>query len=87
MGCVRSLITSKLETKPFPTLQFLACLFSLSKSTMSIHIYPDNDWIEHDTNSFDCICEPTVEFKDPETDEWYEQPLVIHNAIDPDFPK
>jgi len=54
---------------------------------MSIHIYPDNDWIEHDTNSFDCICEPTVEFKDPETDEWYEQPLVIHNAIDPDFPK
>ena len=54
---------------------------------MSIHIYPINDWIEHDTNSFDCICEPLVEFKNPETDEWYEQPLVIHNAIDPDFPK
>lgn len=39
-----------------------------------IHIYPENDWIEHVTEGTGCLCCPRVE--------WESVPLVIHNAID-----
>ena len=45
---------------------------------MSVHVYPLNDVIEHDTEGFDCLCVPQVE--EPRTlgDDW----VVIHNALD-----
>lgn len=49
---------------------------------MTIHIYPADDWIEHDTDSSECICEPTIEYVDKETGIPFSEPLVIHNAID-----
>lgn len=53
---------------------------------MTIHVYPEDDWIEHDTSSSaadcNCMCEPTIHWLDPDTGEPYAQPLVIHNAID-----
>lgn len=49
---------------------------------MAIHVYPLDDWFDHDTESMDCLCEPRVEFVDPETGEPHPEPLVIHNALD-----
>jgi hypothetical protein len=51
----------------------------------SIHIYPTEDWIEHDVDGYHCACGPRVEYYDDETGEHYPAPLVIHNAIDPDI--
>lgn len=52
---------------------------------MSIHVYPINDWIDHDTeHGTDCPCEPNIEFFDPETGESYIEPLIIHNQIKPE---
>lgn len=53
---------------------------------MTVLVYPLNDWIEHDIESpaseCECLCEPRIEWVDPETGEPYAQPLVIHNAVD-----
>lgn len=45
-----------------------------------IHIYPIDDWIEHDTESTDCLCEPEVVYADEEGP--LDDILVIHNAVD-----
>jgi hypothetical protein len=47
----------------------------------SLHVYPSDDWIEHDTSGLDCPCEPRVEWWD-EDGNHYAVPLVIHNALD-----
>ena len=53
---------------------------------MTVHIYPLNDWIDHDINvpahQCECRCEPRIDYVDPETGAPYSEPLVIHNAID-----
>lgn len=53
---------------------------------MTVHVYPENDWIEHDVDSSasecQCLCEPTVKWLDEETGEPLARPLVIHNAVD-----
>lgn len=48
---------------------------------MTVHVLPIEDWIEH-TEDTACLCEPEVQFVDPETGEEYSEMLVIHNAID-----
>lgn len=49
---------------------------------MSVHTIPLNDEIEHE-HTFDCWCDPTVEWIDPDTDLPYPNgPLVIHYAHD-----
>lgn len=37
------------------------------------HVYPINDWIEHNTDSKLCVCEPIISWSDL---------LVVHNALD-----
>ena len=38
-----------------------------------IHVYPVNDWIEHDINSTMCICEPKIDWN---------LGVVVHNSAD-----
>ena len=40
-----------------------------------VHVYPLNDMMEHDTESRDCRCRPTIERT---SGGW----LVIHNSLD-----
>lgn len=52
---------------------------------MAIHVYPLNDWIDHDTTGeyeSDCLCEPRIEFIDELTSLPNSEPIIIHNAID-----
>lgn len=53
---------------------------------MTIHVYPVNDWIEHQVDDpaseCECPCEPRIDYFDPETGEMYGEPIVVHNAID-----
>lgn len=44
------------------------------------HTYPTGDYIEHDTESEDCICGPTVEHitTDAGGDAW----LLTHHSLD-----
>lgn len=50
---------------------------------MSVHVVPVNDLREHTVEDFDCECDPTIEWIDPETELPYEDgPLVIHNSWD-----
>lgn len=53
---------------------------------MTVHVYPINDWIEHqidvEASECTCLCEPRIEYVDPETGEPYLEALVVHNAID-----
>jgi len=44
----------------------------------AVHTYPIDDVVEHDTESFDCICCPTIE--PPKV--WGDDYLVIHNSFD-----
>ena len=49
---------------------------------MSLHVIPRNDEIEHE-RSAECICQPRVEWADPDSGEVYANgPLVSHNAFD-----
>ena len=47
-----------------------------------IHIYPINDLKEHILDYNVCECEPRVEFKDIDTNDYYLEPLIIHNSFD-----
>jgi hypothetical protein len=38
-----------------------------------IHVYPKNDWIEHEVEGTMCICEPRID---------WELGIVIHNSAD-----
>lgn len=53
---------------------------------MTIHVYPINDWIEHQIDSpaseCTCPCEPRIVYVDTDTGLPLPQPIVIHNAID-----
>jgi hypothetical protein len=52
---------------------------------MTVHVYPLEDWIEHRTDQnateCDCPCEPEVEYVNPVTGEFYDEPLIIHNMV------
>ncbi len=52
----------------------------------AIHTYPVEDWIEHVTEGFECECNPTVEYVDPETGLPLTAPHVIHNRVGPPQP-
>jgi hypothetical protein len=59
-----------------------------------LHVIPVDDLVEHDTDdigqdekhdwipNLSCICGPRVEYEDPEFGEWYDAPLIIHEALD-----
>lgn len=53
---------------------------------MTMHVYPINDWIDHDVDSIaaecNCPCEPRIDYLDPDTGLPYAEPIVVHNAID-----
>ena len=53
---------------------------------MTVHVYPIEDWIEHDIDSpaseCRCPCDPRIEWLDDETGEPLSEPTVIHNAVD-----
>ncbi len=53
---------------------------------MTVHVYPIDDWIDHDTESSaadcQCLCEPRIVYVDEQTGEPLAEPMVIHNAID-----
>jgi hypothetical protein len=38
-----------------------------------IHVYPVNDWIEHETEGTMCICEPRID---------WQLGIVVHNSAD-----
>ncbi|MGO2311679.1 MAG: hypothetical protein ACTH6A_06615 [Brachybacterium tyrofermentans] len=43
------------------------------------HVYPTSDLVEHDTESEDCVCGPTVEHVPSENgDGW----IVLHHSLD-----
>lgn len=46
----------------------------------TVHTYPVNDLIEHDTDGGDCLCGPTTEavFRDDGSNGWH----VIHHSLD-----
>lgn len=52
----------------------------------TVHVYPINDWIDHDTEctaaDCTCLCNPRIDYIDPDTGLPYEDPIVVHNAID-----
>lgn len=49
---------------------------------MTVHIFPINDWIDHDTESLNCRCKPDVQYINPTTGLPFDKPLVIHHALD-----
>jgi hypothetical protein len=52
---------------------------------MTVHVYPLNDWIDHDIESdasdCNCVCDPSIRWSDEESGELFEEPLVIHNLV------
>lgn len=42
-----------------------------------VHVWPDDDQLDHDLDSFDCICGPKVDFGPG-----YEVPVVTHHSLD-----
>lgn len=52
----------------------------------TVHVYPIDDWIDHDIDctaaDCTCLCNPRIDYIDPDTGLPYEDPIVIHNAID-----
>ena len=46
----------------------------------TVHVYPDADLIEHETEGEDCACGPTSEavFRDDGSNGW----LVLHHSLD-----
>lgn len=52
-----------------------------------LHIFPQNDWIEHNTdNETSCACDPDVFYIYPESGLPLEEPLVIHKSLSGDHP-
>lgn len=51
-----------------------------------VHVYPEDDWIEHKLETEDglcnCPCEPRIVYIDEETGAPLPSPIVIHNALD-----
>lgn len=47
---------------------------------MTIHVFPLDDLVEHDTDSDDCVCGPTVEAvqRGDGTTGW----ITIHHSLD-----
>lgn len=50
----------------------------------TVHVYPDGDFIEHDTDTDGCVCGPTVEHVTPDGGgtAW----LYTHHPLNPNFP-
>lgn len=45
-----------------------------------VHIAPEGDLVQHEPE--DCICGPRWEFVDQKTGEAYEDPVIVHMALD-----
>ena len=47
---------------------------------MTVHVYPNGDLIDHDTESDDCACGPTLDpvKRDDGSVEW----IAIHHSLD-----
>lgn len=45
----------------------------------TVHVYPDADLIEHDTDGGDCICGPDTEFVQGDDTSGF---LLTHHALD-----
>ena len=52
------------------------------------HIFPENDCIDHDITSNDCVCDPDVEYIDDTGRLYPRGPLVVHRSVEgeEDFP-
>lgn len=49
---------------------------------MAVHVYPVSEGLLHKLKGTECVCEPEVQYLDPETELPYEEgPLVIHTRI------
>ena len=48
---------------------------------MIVHVYPENDLIDHDTDTDSCVCGPEVEavFRDDGSNGW----LISHHMLNP----
>lgn len=46
----------------------------------TVHVYPEADHVEHDTDGGDCICGPTTE--PVEAEDGYIGWLVSHHSLD-----
>lgn len=44
----------------------------------TVHVYPIGDLIEHDTETDDCVCGPTVEHVPGDGDGW----IITHHSLD-----
>jgi hypothetical protein len=55
---------------------------------MTVHVYPQNDWIEHHIrcSASDCVCAcgPRIDYVDTTTGLPFAQPLVVHESVSPD---
>lgn len=50
---------------------------------MTVHVYPVNDLVGHDTVGTDCVCGPTVTYVDDDTGAAYpDGPVVTHHSLD-----
>lgn len=47
---------------------------------VNVHVYPENDLIEHDTDGEDCICGPKT--KPVKRDDGSYAWLVVHESLD-----
>lgn len=52
---------------------------------MTVHVYPNNDWIEHDVeyspNERECLCKPTIMYIDEDTGLPLNEPIIVHNMV------
>lgn len=52
---------------------------------MAVHVYPLNDYIDHqveqDAGDCDCPCEPEIQWNDDDG-ELLPEPIVVHKALD-----
>ena len=48
--------------------------------SVPVHVCPDSDLVEHDTDGGDCVCGPTTEavFRPDGSNGW----LIIHHSLD-----
>lgn len=48
----------------------------------TIHVYPENDLVEHETDGDDCICGPVAHPVESEVEAGVINWVSVHNALD-----
>lgn len=72
----------------FATKSFTSPRYELKTKadSMAVHIYPMEDWIEHQTDgsatTCNCPCNPSILYINPSTQLPFTQPLIIHKVLD-----